>query len=127
MVPGGRFIDDDGQGPQAYHQATPADSNGLYVGHAQKKHEREEELRKQHKAACAEKVSKYQVVNLYIKNWDDDIDDDKLRDIYSSAGNITSAKVMRDAGPSESSDSPLSDKDKANLTSHILTSFSPFA
>ncbi|KAL8811004.1 MAG: hypothetical protein Q9223_001987 [Gallowayella weberi] len=86
----------------------------LYVGRAQKKHEREEELRKQHEAARAEKVSKYQGVNLYVKNLDDDIDDDRLRDIFSSAGNITSAKVMRDAGPSERSDSPSSDKDKTN-------------
>ncbi|KAL8769301.1 MAG: hypothetical protein Q9209_004683 [Squamulea sp. 1 TL-2023] len=86
----------------------------LYVGRAQKKHEREEELRKQHEAARAEKVSKYQGVNLYVKNLDDDIDDDKLRDIFSSAGNITSAKVMRDAGPSDRSDSPSSDKDKEN-------------
>ncbi|KAL8680949.1 MAG: hypothetical protein Q9186_002909 [Xanthomendoza sp. 1 TL-2023] len=84
----------------------------LYVGRAQKKHEREEELRKQHEAARAEKVSKYQGVNLYVKNLDDDVDDDKLRDIFSSAGNITSAKVMRDAGPSDRSESPSSDKDK---------------
>ncbi|KAL8698218.1 MAG: hypothetical protein Q9201_006693 [Fulgogasparrea decipioides] len=84
----------------------------LYVGRAQKKHEREEELRKQHEAARAEKVSKYQGVNLYVKNLEDDIDDDKLREIFSAAGTITSAKVMRDAGPSDRSDSPSSDKDK---------------
>ena len=84
----------------------------LYVGRAQKKHEREEELRKQHEAARAEKVSKYQGVNLYVKNLEDDIDDEKLRDIFSSAGNITSAKVMRDAGPSDRSESPSSDNDK---------------
>ncbi|KAI4225853.1 MAG: hypothetical protein L6R36_003609 [Xanthoria steineri] len=86
----------------------------LYVGRAQKKHEREEELRKQHEAARAEKVSKYQGVNLYVKNLDDDIDDEKLREIFSSAGNITSAKVMRDAGPSDRSDSPSSENEKEN-------------
>ncbi|KAL9001303.1 MAG: hypothetical protein Q9169_000194 [Polycauliona sp. 2 TL-2023] len=84
----------------------------LYVGRAQKKHEREEELRKQHEAARAEKVSKYQGVNLYVKNLDDDVDDEKLREIFSSAGNITSAKVMRDAGPSDRSDSPSSENEK---------------
>lgn len=83
----------------------------LYVGRAQKKHEREEELRKQHEAARAEKVSKYQGVNLYVKNLDDDIDDDKLRDIFAAAGSITSAKIMRDSGPSDRSQSPSSDKD----------------
>ena len=40
----------------------------LYVGRAQKKHEREEELRKQYEAARLEKASKYQGVNLYVKN-----------------------------------------------------------
>jgi polyadenylate-binding protein len=70
----------------------------LYVGRAQKKHEREEELRKQHEAARVEKASKYQGVNLYVKNLHDDIDDDKLREIFSAAGTITSAKVMRDTG-----------------------------
>ena len=83
----------------------------LYVGRAQKKHEREEELRKQHEAARVEKASKYQGVNLYVKNLDDDIDDDKLREIFSAAGTITSAKVMRDAGPSERGESPSSDKE----------------
>ncbi|OJD11249.1 polyadenylate-binding protein, cytoplasmic and nuclear [Emergomyces pasteurianus Ep9510] len=68
----------------------------LYVGRAQKKHEREEELRKQHEAARVEKASKYQGVNLYVKNLTDDIDDEKLRDLFIGFGNITSARVMRD-------------------------------
>jgi polyadenylate-binding protein len=75
----------------------------LYVGRAQKKHEREEELRKSYEAARMEKASKYQGVNLYIKNLDDEIDDDKLRHMFSEFGPITSAKVMRDA-PTEDSD-----------------------
>lgn len=74
----------------------------LYVGRAQKKHEREEELRKQYEAARVEKASRYQGVNLYIKNLDDEIDDDKLRSEFASFGTITSAKVMRDdAGKSK--------------------------
>lgn len=68
----------------------------LYVGRAQKKHEREEELRKSYEAARQEKASKYQGVNLYIKNLDDDVDDDKLRTMFSEFGPITSAKVMRE-------------------------------
>ena len=91
------------------------DFNGqkLYVGRAQKKSEREEELRKQHEAARQEKASKYTGVNLYVKNLNDDIDDDRLREIFSPAGTITSAKVMRDSGP-DRNDSPDSDKDKEN-------------
>lgn len=69
----------------------------LYVGRAQKKHEREEELRKQYEAARMEKASKYQGVNLYVKNLTDDVDDEKLREMFSPFGTITSAKVMRDA------------------------------
>lgn len=38
----------------------------LYVSRAQKKHEREEELRKQYEAARVEKASKYQGVNLFV-------------------------------------------------------------
>jgi len=68
----------------------------LYVGRAQKKHEREEELRKSYEAARLEKASKYQGVNLYIKNLDDDVDDEKLRSMFSEFGPITSAKVMRE-------------------------------
>ncbi|KAH8599947.1 hypothetical protein B0O99DRAFT_503584 [Bisporella sp. PMI_857] len=68
----------------------------LYVGRAQKKHEREEELRKSYEAARIEKASKYQGVNLYVKNLEDDVDDDKLRELFAPYGTITSAKVMRD-------------------------------
>nr|XP_036587873.1 polyadenylate-binding protein [Colletotrichum truncatum]KAF6799014.1 polyadenylate-binding protein [Colletotrichum truncatum] len=73
----------------------------LYVGRAQKKHEREEELRKSYEAARLEKANKYQGVNLYIKNLDDEVDDEKLRQLFADFGPITSAKVMRDT-PSDS-------------------------
>lgn len=85
----------------------------LYVGRAQKKHEREEELRKSYEAARQEKASKYQGVNLYIKNLNDDIDDDKLRQMFSEYGPITSAKVMREnLGESGSADEETEGQDK---------------
>ena len=68
----------------------------LFVARAQKKAEREEELRKSYEQAKMEKLSKYQGVNLYVKNLDDDIDDEKLRGEFEPFGTITSAKVMRD-------------------------------
>jgi len=68
----------------------------LYVSRAQKKNEREEELRKQYERLREEKLNKYQGVNLYIKNLDDSINDEKLRQEFSPYGTITSAKVMRD-------------------------------
>ncbi|KAK0640875.1 hypothetical protein B0T16DRAFT_461014 [Cercophora newfieldiana] len=91
----------------------------LYVGRAQKKHEREEELRKSYEAARLEKANKYQGVNLYIKNLDDDVDDEKLRQMFSEYGPITSAKVMRDSltegGSDEESKEPKEGKDKENV------------
>jgi polyadenylate-binding protein len=68
----------------------------LFVTRAQKKGEREEELKKQYEQQKMEKLSKYQGVNLYVKNLDDEIDDEKLRQEFSVYGVITSAKVMRD-------------------------------
>ncbi|RUS25538.1 hypothetical protein BC938DRAFT_472016 [Jimgerdemannia flammicorona] len=68
----------------------------LFVSRAQKKNEREEELKKLYEMAKMEKLSKYQGVNLYIKNLEDDIDDERLRQEFSVYGVITSAKVMRE-------------------------------
>ena len=68
----------------------------LYVGRAQKKHERAEELRKQYAQAKAEKLNKYQGVNLFVKNIADEIDDEALRERFSDYGAITSAKIMTD-------------------------------
>jgi len=73
----------------------------LYVGRAQKKHEREEELRRQYEVQRQEKSAKYQGVNLYVKNLADDIDDEELRKIFEPYGAITSAKVMRDTSPAD--------------------------
>jgi polyadenylate-binding protein len=106
---------------QAVDELNDSDFKGqkLYVGRAQKKHEREEELRKQYEAQRMEKQSKYQGVNLYIKNLDDDIDDEKLREMFTPFGTITSAKVMRDTMPAtgedgeEAEESRDSDKEKA--------------
>ena len=82
----------------------------IYVGRAQKKHEREEELKKQYETARAEKASKYQGVNLYVKNLDDEIDDDKLRELFEGFGTITSAKVMRDTQPLDAADATPEEK-----------------
>jgi polyadenylate-binding protein len=101
------------------HAATAVDDlNGkdfkgqdLYVGRAQKKHEREEELRKSYEAARIEKASKYQGVNLYVKNLDDDVDDEKLRELFTPFGAITSAKVMRDSA-AETAEAEKKDEEK---------------
>ncbi|KAL3505138.1 hypothetical protein ACH5RR_034979 [Cinchona calisaya] len=72
------------------------DDKEWYVGKAQKKSEREHELKTQFEQATKEVVDKFQGVNLYVKNLDDSIDDDKLKELFSEFGTITSCKVMRD-------------------------------
>jgi len=65
----------------------------IWVGRAQKKQERESELKMKYEQY---KNSKYQGVNLYVKNLDDDIDDDKLRNVFAPFGTVSSCKVMLD-------------------------------
>ncbi|XP_044256805.1 polyadenylate-binding protein 1-like isoform X2 [Tribolium madens] len=66
----------------------------LYVGRAQKKAERQQELKRRFEALKMERLNRYQGVNLYVKNLDDTIDDERLRKEFSPFGTITSAKVM---------------------------------
>lgn len=70
----------------------------LYVGRAQKKSEREREMRAKFEAQKMDRISKFQGVNLYVKNLDDTVTDDMLRDEFSTMGTITSARVMKDMG-----------------------------
>lgn len=74
----------------------------LYCGRAQKKSEREAMLRQKFEEMRAERIAKYQGMNLYVKNLADDIDDDLLREEFSKWGTITSAKVMTDSATGKS-------------------------
>ena len=69
------------------------DDKEWYVGKAQKKSEREVELKSRFEQTVKEQVDKYQGVNLYVKNLDDTIDDEKLKELFSEYGTITSCKV----------------------------------
>ncbi|XP_053572687.1 polyadenylate-binding protein 1-like [Bombina bombina] len=73
----------------------------IYVGRAQKRIERQSELKRKFEQIKQERISRYQGVNLYVKNLDDGIDDDRLRKEFSPYGMITSAKVMTDGGHSK--------------------------
>jgi len=68
----------------------------ITVCRAQKKAERSNELKMKFEIQKQERITRYQGVNLYIKNLEDTIDDDKLRKEFAPYGTITSAKVMRD-------------------------------
>lgn len=72
------------------------DGKPLFVGRAQKRAERDDELRRVHEERRLENESKSAGVNLYVKNMDDEWDDERLRTEFDFAGTITSAKVMRD-------------------------------
>ncbi|KAG1334119.1 polyadenylate-binding protein 7 [Cocos nucifera] len=71
-------------------------SKTLYVGRAQKKEERQEILRRLFEEKREEQLRKNMASNVYVKNIDDDVDDDALREHFSQCGNIISAIVMRD-------------------------------
>lgn len=71
-------------------------SKPLYVSRAQKKKERQQELKHRHEAEKMERYNRFQGVNLYVKNLEDTVIDDRLRKEFAKFGNITSAKVMVD-------------------------------
>ncbi|XP_077077641.1 polyadenylate-binding protein 1-like [Siphateles boraxobius] len=73
----------------------------VYVGRAQKRRERQVELKRRFEQLKQEHIMRYQGVNLYIKNLSDSVDSDLLLKEFSPYGNITSAKVMTDGGRSQ--------------------------
>lgn len=65
----------------------------LYVGRAQRKSEREAELRAKFEQERISRFEKLKGANLYLKNLDDTINEEKLKDLFSKFGTITSCKV----------------------------------
>lgn len=74
----------------------PGTDRKLVVCRAQKKTERAAELKRRYEQQKTERMQRYQGVNLYVKNLDDTVDDEVLRQNFESYGKITSAKVMCD-------------------------------
>ncbi|KAF8117461.1 hypothetical protein N665_0010s0038 [Sinapis alba] len=72
------------------------DDKEWYVGRAQKKNERETELKVQYEQSLREAAEKFQSSNLYLKNLDDSVSDEKLKELFAPYGTVTSCKVMRD-------------------------------
>ncbi|KAL6839523.1 hypothetical protein ACP4OV_030793 [Aristida adscensionis] len=69
----------------------------LYVGRAQKKEERKAELKAKYQHGRNGKVDGLQGINLYLKNLDDSINDEKLKRLFEDFGDIASCKVMVDS------------------------------
>jgi polyadenylate-binding protein len=80
---------------------TTIDSRTIYVGRAQKKAERQAELKERFERMKMERTTRYMGVNLYVKNLDDTIDDELLRKEFAQFGSITSAKIMFEGGRSK--------------------------
>uniref|UniRef100_A0A914HGP7 RRM domain-containing protein n=1 Tax=Globodera rostochiensis TaxID=31243 RepID=A0A914HGP7_GLORO len=68
----------------------------LTVCRAQRKGERQAELRRRYEQHKNERMQRYRGANLYVKNLEDTITDETLRKHFEPYGNITSAKVMCD-------------------------------
>ena len=92
---------DDAKAP---NEAEAADADGkeeplkryLVVSRAQRKEDRERELRERKENKRIERLNKYQGRNLYIKNLADTVTDDLLRKTFNDLGAISSALVMTD-------------------------------
>lgn len=95
-------FEDSAAAEAAVDELNGSDLNGksIYVGRAQKKGERQAELKKKFDQMKMERITRNHGVNLYIKNLDDTIDDERLRKEFHPYGNITSAKVMMEEGRS---------------------------
>ncbi|KAK2101908.1 Polyadenylate-binding protein 1 [Saguinus oedipus] len=88
---------------KAVDEMNGKDLNGkqIYVGRAQKKVERQMELKCKFEQMKQDKITRYRGVNLYVENLDDGIDDERLQKEFSPFGTITSAKVMMENGLSK--------------------------
>jgi len=62
--------------------------------------EREMEIKRKLEASKMEGMTRYHDQNLYVKNLDETIDDEKLRKEFAPYGTITAAKVMTEDGKS---------------------------
>ncbi|MQM02597.1 hypothetical protein Taro_035355 [Colocasia esculenta] len=77
--------------------AVSNDEKIWYVGRAQRKSEREADLKAKFEQERNGRLEKLQGANLYLKNLDDSIDDEKLKGLFSEFGTVTSCKVMLDS------------------------------
>ncbi|XP_040597926.1 polyadenylate-binding protein 1-like [Mesocricetus auratus] len=73
----------------------------IYVGRAQKKVDRHTELKRKFEQVTQDRSIRYQGINLYVKNLDDGIDEERLQKEFSPFGTITSTKVMMEGGRSK--------------------------
>uniref|UniRef100_M4DFE7 PABP n=1 Tax=Brassica campestris TaxID=3711 RepID=M4DFE7_BRACM len=70
------------------------DDKEWFVGRAQKKSERKTELKVRYEQSLREAADKFQSSNLYVTNLDDSISDEKLKELFTPYGTVTSWKAQ---------------------------------
>lgn len=92
------FVDHDGAAKALaeLNGRSVEDGTEIYVNRAQKKAERVREIRSRMDAMKIERINKWQGMNLYVKNLDDTINEEALRELFAPYGTITSSRIMRD-------------------------------
>ncbi|CDJ59018.1 polyadenylate-binding protein, putative [Eimeria maxima] len=80
----------------ASSNTTSSDEMILFVGPHQSRAQRTAALRMKYEQQQQERGERYRGVNLYVKNLDNSVDDDKLRELFERFGPTSSVKVMRD-------------------------------
>jgi polyadenylate-binding protein len=87
----------------AVTEMNDSEQNGrtLFCGPAEKAAHRRQKLRAQFDKIKQDQIAKYQNVNLYVKNLDDTVTEEKLKEIFEPFGVITSAKLMMDGTASK--------------------------
>lgn len=61
----------------------------MYCARAQKKSERQRELQSKHDQVKMERMNKFQGVNVYVKNLDEGVTEDAMREAFAQYGTIT--------------------------------------
>ncbi|EXB75946.1 putative polyadenylate-binding protein [Morus notabilis] len=87
---------DDARQAREEMNGTQLGSRVLYVARAQTKSERKQILRREYEEKRKEQILKYKNSNVYLKNIDEDVTDEELREHFTQCGAVTSAKIMRD-------------------------------
>lgn len=87
---------------KSFEDPTEGTTFELYVNKAQKKTDRSREIVYRMNAIKEERVSRFQGMNLYVKNLDDTITDEFFRETFAKYGTITSARIMRDTADNAS-------------------------
>ncbi|CDI80997.1 polyadenylate-binding protein, putative [Eimeria acervulina] len=78
------------------NSSSSSDEMILFVGPHQSRAQRAAALRMKYEQQQQERGERYRGVNLYVKNLDNSVDDDKLRELFEPFGPTSSVKVMRD-------------------------------